>query len=387
MSLFAPRLEVVKLTGRKRTLLSKLAEKNPGKFTHVTVRNGYLCRYSSNEPSVAYAEAWLALIPAKEQDWCLLAAVPNGLFAMAVVKGVVRQTMECSLGDDETLYQRFDVDFARANRVYLVGGVKLVHLSDEKLSVIEAHLSDEVIEKYALTVEKSRKVPMAIGGVLLSAVIVGVFFNQPGQNQVLQQSIPADPYSLYRSNMDKAIAAEPVVGNAIALGAYAALLPVGWVQSDITLSGNTLNLSIKRESNAPLALMRAWQHQHPAISSYLTFDANGGRIVVPLVPSMAAWKEDVMPTINSVFDNVFDTLIAMGWEINGVQQNNQGPTVSRTWTISQDALLSRLDLLIPVLRALPVSVEGLTMKPMSTGEYATQIILTIQGEPDERRDQ
>ncbi|PSU45771.1 hypothetical protein C9J12_21260 [Photobacterium frigidiphilum] len=383
MTLFAPRLEVVKLTGRKRILLSKLAEKNPGKFAHVTVHNGYLHRYSSNVPAIAYAEACLASISSKELDWCLLAAVPNGLFAMAVVNGVVRQTMACALGDDDMLYQRFDIDFARAKCVYLIGDVDMTSLCNENLSVIETSLSDAVIEKYTLTVEKSRKVPMVMTGVLLLALICGVFFNQPSTDLARESQVPVDPYSLYRSNMDTAITAESVIENAIALGAYATLLPVGWDHSDITFSENTLSMIIQRKSNAPLALMRAWQEQHPAIAPYLTFDANGGQMAVPIPASMTAWKDKVMPDMNSVFNNVFDTVIAMGWDIAEVQIKNQGPTVSHAWTMNQDAMLSRLTLLLPVFRVLPVNVVSLTMKPISTGKYVTQITLTIQGEPDE----
>ncbi|MFT5656583.1 MAG: hypothetical protein ACI9XU_002311, partial [Arenicella sp.] len=84
-----------------------------------------------------------------------------------------------------------------------------------------------------------------------------------------------------------------------------------------------------------------------------------------------------------VFNNVFDTVIAMGWDIAEVQIKNQGPTVSHAWTMTQDAMLSRLTLLLPVFRVLPVNVVSLTMKPISTGKYVTQITLTIQGEPDE----
>lgn len=353
----------------------EMATRFPGVYSYTVVRQGWVCRYVSNEPSVAEAEAWLVRIIALEnhpQSWCVIHRMDDEhVLFVSGLKDVIQKAVRClPMNIDAIVLQRSDSVFiTHAQDAVCVPEGKEYHLVEP--------LTDK--EQAPFTLKKQSGHAWVIPAVLVGLLAVG------GVSYHMMQPPPppvmVDPYLVYKQSVSNAVAAEPVLLNAASLGAYAALLPDGWTLTEITLVGSQLILQTKREPLGERSIIAAWLAANPALKKYAVVSWDGMNVTVPMTQTLTDWQNKITPVL-PLTDSFKDRLIAMGWEVTepsslpGVTSQTLSFKASKT-----NAVLADLQSIANWMETLPMGITELNMIQSSLGRYTTSLTLTVIGAP------
>ncbi|WP_305840134.1 hypothetical protein [Photobacterium leiognathi] len=359
----------------KNTSKREMASRFPGVYSYTIVRQGWVCRYVSDEPSTANAEAWLQRILSMENhpdSWCVIHRIDDeSVFFVWVLNGVVQKAVSCGPTEIDSIV------IQRCGGVYLTNNQDQVYLPEGQYQQIVEPLSEKELVPFALTKKagKAWLIPVAVIGL---SVIGGALHQQM---QPPPEPVMVDPYLVYKQSVSNAIAAEPVLLNAASLGAYAALLPEGWLLVDIKLMNRQLILHAKREPLGERSIIEAWLNANPALKKYAVVSWKGINVTVPMTQTLTDWQNKITPVM-PLTDSFKDRLIAMGWEVAeasslpGVTSQTLSFKASKT-----NAVLADLQSIANWMETLPMGVTELEMKPSSLGRYTTSLTLTVIGAP------
>ncbi|WP_318419567.1 hypothetical protein [Photobacterium leiognathi] len=359
----------------KNTSKREMATRFPGVYSYTIVRQGWVCRYVSDEPSTANAEAWLQRVLAMENhpdSWCVIHRIDDeSVFFVWVLNGVVQKAVSCAPTEIDSIVLQ------RCGGVFLTNTQDQAYLPEDKYQQVVEPLSEKELAPFVLTKQagKAWLIPVAMMGL---SVIGGALYQQM---QPPPEPVMVDPYLVYKQSVANAIAAEPVLLNAVSLGAYAALLPDGWSLTGIHLSGKQLLLTTNREKWGERAVIEAWLNANPALKKYAEVRWDGMNITVPMTQTLTDWQSKITPVL-PLTDSFKDRLIAIGWEVADASSLPGVTSQTLSFKASKNnAVLADLQSIANWMETLPMGVTGLEMKPSSLGRYTTSLTLTVIGAP------
>ena len=353
----------------------EMAARFPGVYSYTVVCQGWVCRYVSDEPSVAEAEAWLVRIIALEnspQSWCVIHRMDDEhVLFVSGLKDVIQKAVRCLPMDIDAIVLQ------RSDSVFITHSQDAACVPEGKEHHLVEPLTDS--EQAPFTLKKQSGHAWVIPAVLVGVLAVGgvsYYMMQPPPPPVM-----VDPYLVYKQSVSNAVAAESVLLNAASLGAYAALLPDGWPLEDIRLSGQQLILTTKREELGERPIINAWLDANPALEKYAVVGWNGMNITVPMPETLSDWQHQITK-VNPLTDNFKDRLIAMGWSISDATTVPGVTSQSMSFIAKKNsAVLADLQSIAKWTVSLPVGISDLTMTQTSLGRYSTSLTLTVIGAP------
>jgi hypothetical protein len=361
----------------KHTSKSKLRKNNNDLYNLTFVERGWVCHYTSAEPSFAYGHAWLKAISnrrsASPKSWCLLQELERDQFYFIWVKdGVVEEANKCTAnGIDNMAMQRVEIVYLVATDITglseLVGDVKTLKIKP---------LTTDELKGFAL--KKTKKIDVRL--LILPVIVIiglGTFMLFGQDEEVVKQVSIIDPLQAYSAEVNQSLSANIAIDNAVNLAAYGALVPNGWKFKGVFLQSDALILSIDREANGLRHIITEWINAHPTLEKLSAISTNAVVINTLLSRGLNNWERRTIP-IDALTNNIIDAAVMQGWHIDSSAVTTQGNvTLSALRLTKPDATLSELRSFANLLKPLPARITELNLQRESSAAIVNAS-LTIQ---------
>lgn len=356
---------------------------HPAPYIYLTIRHGFYALYTSQEPSYALAEAWLKKRNETDSHWGLIQPLEDGrLFSMFVNKGDV---IKAQVG---TFEQLDSVLLTRCLTVYLVEKKKLIALLDTSQHQGLLHYSVESLEPLTenelapFALKKVKVVPTkTLIGLLIGALIgMGGFYLFSHEQKKESPPPPIDPYLAYRTAINQAYSIPEMLQKTLSLGTYGLTLPYGWQFKTLSLQDDMVTLAAIRTENGQRPVITAWLNQHEQLKPYSHITLDTLTINIPLQTTLAQWNNKIMATEPSL-SSAIDTLVALGWKVTDLTNDNGIVSTTSRWMITKDTTLSELSIFNQIFEKLPVTITQLEIIPNGAiGHFRMQLRFAFIGQ-------
>ncbi|WP_394230518.1 hypothetical protein [Shewanella colwelliana] len=366
----------------KSTTKRQMMERFPGSFSYTVERHGWYCRYVSATPGFALAEAWLTRVLSRDKpptSWCLIAPVGDEYLFMWSFKQVVQKALICTPAQfDQIALQRCDEIFSTELPI-------AEYLPSERDVECLPPLTKEELAPFAL--KKPRSVIPIVSIAAFVAVGLGAALlyeptPSPAPKPVVIEAI-VDPFDAYRAALRESVLATNGLNVAAAFGAYGATLPAQWPLQSITFSDQQLTFQVERKVTGQHSVIKAWLAAIPELETQgvmTSLSDDGLTLTASHFSNLARWQGSITPT-KAVYQPLREMLIGLGWVMNTPPKESLLSRFTTSMSFSkQEAALSELQSLAELVKALPVGLSALSMKPTQNGRYSIEITLLILGD-------
>lgn len=245
-------------------------------------------------------------------------------------------------------------------------------------------LSAEELTPFALKKHQSL-VPFIGAAVFATVVGIGAWLAYPNTPPptpapIVMETI-IDPFDDYRTALSSSVAASKTLQIAVALGAYAVLLPEYWPLKEISFNQHQLTLRAERLDQGQHSVITAWLAANPALSEEgvaLSLSDDALVLSVSHFTTLTQWQGSIATTA-TISQSIRDVLIASGWIM---ETDSEGTSEQYTTSMSfsqSDIVLSELQSFASMVETLPVGLASLSMIPTEVGRYSIEISLLIFG--------
>ncbi|MDI5833714.1 hypothetical protein [Shewanella xiamenensis] len=379
----SPLIPAYRLGASKTISKREMAKRFPATFSYTVERNGWICRYTSDVPAFASAEAWVDRISKQDeppQSWCVLEPhADNEIYMVAVYQQVVQKAVICSLA---TLHN--DVTLLRCDQVFVTDEALIGHLTHERSYQVVRALNTAELTPFALKKQASI-LPWVIAGVTSFTIGIGLWLWQTPESIPApepEMEVVVDPYLVYRTSLSQSAEAAQVLNHAVVLGAYGALFPDQWPMQTIEFNSGQLRLSANRQPLGQHSVMQAWIKAHSALEvsgCHSVLDVQSFSLLCPTPMTLGRWQGSLAST-SAITLPLRDALIGLEWMIDASDNSYPQPYVTPLSFSKANASLSELKYVSQLLAETPVGIHTFTMKPTTHGHYTIRLVLNVFGQ-------
>lgn len=354
----------------KHTSKTKMQKAYPSAYRYTRIENGWVCQYSSDTPTFAYAQAWKSVIEktySPPRSWCLLQDLGRGQYYFVWVKaGIVQIAKQCSQNSIDSIVLH------RAQRVYITHET-LRPLAPSMDAQIVAPLSADNLKSVAL--KSTKRLDYHVLLLLIMLMVGGAWLFMPVKQ--VNKTISVDPYLAYNTQLQQAFSASNAIESAVNLTAYGALAPDGWQFKSVSLQDHAISANFERHPQGLRTVMNEWLDTHPMLKPLTRIALNSAVIDVPLQQGLLHWHGRTL-SINALTNNIKDSVVMQGWILDSDSVVSQRGMILQTLTLTKaGATLSELRSLSRLLAPLPVSIKTLNLQ-FNAKKSVVNTVLSIE---------
>ncbi|AUI88957.1 hypothetical protein BS333_21490 (plasmid) [Vibrio azureus] len=376
--------------GKVSQTIKTLKKRAPAPYHYVSVRGDWVCVYASQTAQPVRSEWWLdGLIEAghlkenEPEDVAVLEWVNNQWQCTIIGEGRVRAIFD--MGSEAIL----------ASRRFIVSGEDSEELTPQPDDIhlpAPSEASLATLVHYQCQRAKWRH-PALLGGagliVIAACLAVGVYsLNQQDTLAEIQAStapasntvpITVPPWVKYRLAISNATSAHHLIEQAVYAASYLAMLPPDWRATELSQNGDTLTASIVREPKGLIRVFELWLDNHAELKPYLSGEPTSKVLTLPIHTLSASWREHVMP-LRPTDQVLHDALILQDYEVSLVNTEISETWQSNTYEVKHpNASLLTLQHLATLLKSMPTSMDGLSLKSIDNNTWSLSFSITLYG--------